>query len=281
MRRNQYVPSYSFWVAAVLILAATLVTSVQAAPKSDPWPYWSAHNAQSSKVIDHSQWQQILDLRVHENADDINRVSYKQFSAVEKNQLASYVQKLAGLKPTHLNRDEQLAYWINLYNALTVQVVLQYPKAKSILKMKSSFFSSGPWDDELLTIEGKAVTLNDIEHRILRPIWQDHRLHFALNCASIGCPNLSKTAYSSSNVQAQLQRAQKRYLSHPRGVSLRKNKLVLSSIFDWYQVDFSEDEQGLKAYLAAQLPQQAQSILASKNAIDYDYDWDLNEQKSK
>ena len=281
MRRNQYVPSYSFWVAAVLILAATLATSAQAAPNSDPWPYWSAHNAQSSKVIDHSQWQQILDLRVHENADDINRVSYKQFSAVEKNQLASYVQKLAGLTPTQLNRDEQLAYWINLYNALTVQVVLQYPKAKSILKMKSSFFSIGPWDDELLTIEGKAVTLNDIEHRILRPIWQDHRLHFALNCASIGCPNLSKTAYSSSNVQAQLQRAQKRYLSHPRGVSLRKNKLVLSSIFDWYLEDFSEDEKGLKAYLAAQLPQQAQSILASKKAIDYDYDWDLNEQKSK
>ena len=80
---------------------------------------------------------------------------------------------------------------------------------------------------------------------------------------------------------AQLQRAQKRYLGHPRGVSLRKNQLVLSGIFDWYLEDFSEDEKGLKAYLAAQLPQQAQRILASKNAIDYDYDWDLNEQKSK
>ncbi|MEZ7818277.1 MAG: DUF547 domain-containing protein [Pseudomonadales bacterium] len=279
MRRNLY-GLKCFWLAATVLLVGTLASTAQAAPKADLWPHWSAHNDQWSKAIDHSRWQQLLDQRVHKNADGINRVSYKQFSAVEKNQLASYIQALAGLAPTQMNRAEQLAYWINLYNALTVQVVLNYPKAKSILKMKSGFFSIGPWGDELLTIEGKAVTLNDIEHRILRPIWQDHRLHFALNCASIGCPNLSKIAYTSSNAQAQLLRAQAEYLNHPRGVSLRENKLQLSSIFDWYQVDFAGDEKSLKAYLAAQLPQQAESILASENAIDYAYDWDLNEQKS-
>ena len=123
--------------------------------------------------------------------------------------------------------------------------------------------------------------MNDIEHRILRPIWRDHRLHFALNCASIGCPNLSKTAYTSSNAQALLQKAQSNYLNHPRGLSFVNNKLLLSSIFEWYQVDFSEDEKGLKAYLAAELPQKAQRILSSNDSIAYDYDWDLNEQKSK
>ena len=263
------------------VLAGTFAGSAQAAPKAELWRYWDAYNPKSTVEVDHSLWQRVLDQRVHENTDNINRVSYKQFSKAEKNQLNRYLKALAALTPTQLNRTEQLAYWINLYNALTVQVVLQYPKAKSILKMKRRFFRIGPWDDELLTIEGKAVTLNDIEHRIVRPIWQDHRLHFALNCASIGCPNLSKTAYTSDNVQTQLQRAQTRYLNHPRGVLVRKNKLLLSSIFDWYQVDFSKDEKGLRAYLAGQLPHQAQGILASKSAIDYAYDWDLNEQESK
>ena len=259
-----------------------MVTSgASAAPKANLWTYWDNADPQSTIQIDHSSWQLLLSIYVHENPDRINRVSYKNFSNQHTLLLDSYIQELSAISPTHLKKNSQLAYWINLYNALTVQLVLSHPRKKSIMKMKSSFFSIGPWDDELLTIEGKAVTLNDIEHRILRPIWRDHRLHFALNCASIGCPNLSKTAYTSGNAQALLQKAQSNYLNHPRGLSFVNNKLLLSSIFKWYQVDFSEDEKGLKAYLAAELPQKAQRILSSNDSIAYDYDWDLNEQKSK
>lgn len=279
MLKNLMRLKYFFPIAAALVLSSTFASTAQAAPKADLWRHWNAHNPQSNATIDHSKWQQLLDQRVHENSDGINRVSYKQFSSGEKNQLNNYIQELAELTPSKLSRDEQLAYWINLYNALTIKVVLNHPKATSIRQMKPSFFSSGPWDDELLTIEGKLVTLNDIEHRILRPIWQDNRLHFALNCASIGCPNLSKIAYTSSNAQAQLQHAQATYLSHPRGVSLIDSKLKLSSIFAWYQVDFGENEKNLRTYLATQLPKQAQSILAPENTIDYAYDWDLNEEK--
>jgi len=265
------------WLVGMLMLTGTALS----APKADLWPYWASHNDQSTTALDHSIWQQLLDTYVFENSDDINRVAYKQFSSADTKLLETYIRMMASVAPTGLNRAEQLAYWINLYNALTVQVVLAHPKAKSILKMKNGFFSIGPWNDVLLTIEGKEVTLNDIEHRILRPIWQDHRLHFALNCASIGCPNLSKMAYTSGNAQAQLQKSEADYLSHPRGVSLTKNRLKLSSIFDWYQVDFASNEQTLKQYISSQLPEQAETILTAKNSIDYAYDWDLNEQPAQ
>ena len=143
------------------------------------------------------------------------------------------------------------------------------------------FFSQGPWDEPYLTIENKPVTLNDIEHRILRPIWQDHRLHYVLNCASIGCPNLSQTAYRATSIAQQMTDAQIAFLQHPRAISFTdRGELQLTSLFDWYLADFAPDVFGLLAYLAVQRPDLAADLAAmAGNAdakINYVYDWDLN-----
>ena len=212
--------------------------------------------------------------------DGIHRVAYGEFDETAKAKLREYLDAMSRIAPTQLNRDEQLAYWINLYNAQTIQVVLDHPRKKSILSM-GPFFSQGPWDEPYLTIENKPVTLNDIEHRILRPIWQDHRLHYVLNCASIGCPNLSQTAYRATSIAQQMADAQIAFLQHPRAISFTdRGELQLTSLFDWYLADFAPDVLGLLAYLAVQRPDLAADLAAmAGNAdakINYVYDWDLN-----
>ena len=212
--------------------------------------------------------------------DGIHRVAYGEFDETAKAKLREYLDAMSRIAPTQLNRDEQLAYWINLYNAQTIQVVLDHPRKKSILSM-GPFFSLGPWDEPYLTIENKPVTLNDIEHRILRPIWQDHRLHYVLNCASIGCPNLSQTAYRATSIAQQMADAQIAFLQHPRAISFTdRGELQLTSLFDWYLADFAPDVFGLLAYLAVQRPDLAADLAAmAGNAdakINYVYDWDLN-----
>ena len=143
-----------------------------------------------------------------------------------------------------LNRGEQLAYWINFYNALTVQVILDHYPTDSILDIKISpgFFSIGPWDKKLVTVEGEELSLNDMEHRILRPIWRDPRIHYGVNCASIGCPNLLTTAYTADNVDGLLTENAVAYVNHPRGASLQNGALTVSSIYDWFEEDFGGNE---------------------------------------
>ena len=265
---------------AGLLLIALLAPYSIAAPKSELWPYWSAYQSQSSIKVDHQIWQALLSRYVLLSDDGIHRVAYGEFDETAKAKLREYLDAMSRIAPTQLNRDEQLAYWINLYNAQTIQVVLDHPRKKSILSM-GPFFSLGPWDEPYLTIENKPVTLNDIEHRILRPIWQDHRLHYVLNCASIGCPNLSQTAYRATSIAQQMADAQIAFLQHPRAISFTdRGELQLTSLFDWYLADFAPDVFGLLAYLAVQRPDLAADLAAmAGNAdakINYVYDWDLN-----
>lgn len=265
----------------LLVIALLLLWPLaQAAPKADLWGYWETHDSTSSATVDHQPWQQLLDRYVVRNADGINRVQYQSFTASDTDQLNAYIDRLAAISPTAMNREQQLPYWINLYNALTVRVVLQHPTKDSIRDMKSRFFSLGPWNDQLLTIENQPVTLNDIEHRILRPIWQDLRLHYVLNCASLGCPNLSTKAYTADNTPQQLREAEQIFLRHARAIHFTEaGKLKLSSLFDWYETDFGADQAAVLRYLASQRADLAAQLINYRGSIDYHYDWSLNRQQ--
>ena len=266
----------------LLVIALLLLwPPAQAAPKADLWPHWSTHHTTSDQVPNHQSWQQLLDKHVVSNADGINRVRYTRFTIDDKALLNAYIAELAAMAPTRLTREQQLPYWINLYNALTVRVVLQYPNEDSIRDMKARFFSLGPWNEPQLTIEGLTLTLNDIEHRILRPIWQDKRLHYVLNCASIGCPNLSTQAYTEENTAQQLDEAERTFLKHRRAIAFNpQGKLVLSSIFDWYIDDFGGTEAALLSYLAQQSNELSSQLQNYSGSIRYHYDWSLNGQSS-
>lgn len=148
---------------------------------------------------------------------------------------------------------------------------------ESIRKIKFGFFSFGPWDEKLTKVNDEPLSLNDIEHRILRPIWQDNRIHYAVNCASISCPNLASAAYTSANTESLLQEGAINYVNHPRGVTFEGKDLMLSSIYDWYQVDFGGSEGGvLKHLLKFAKPELAGRLNGHAGDIDYRYDWNLN-----
>lgn len=264
---------------ALLLSLVTILSNVavSAAPDAQRWAVWDANDPASETVIDHSPWQAVLDRRLSTSTDGSTQVDYVGFDSADKTLLNQYINSLTRIDPRGLHRGEQFAYWINLYNALTVQVVLKYPRKRSILRMGETFFSIGPWDDELVTIAGESISLNDIEHRILRPIWRDQRIHYAVNCASIGCPNLSAEVFTRENLERQLNAAEVNYINHPRGATFSKRgKLKVSSIFDWYQVDFGENEQALVQYLAKHHAMLGERIGSYDGNIGYDYDWKLN-----
>ncbi|MBC8258210.1 MAG: DUF547 domain-containing protein [SAR324 cluster bacterium] len=261
------------------------VSSGFAAPKSELWSRWQKHNPQSNKIIEHSAWQSFLDkylvvsdLQPQLPASGINRVRYNQVSKQESKQLQNYLSTLEKTAVSNYARLEQRAFWINLYNAATVNLILEHYPVESITKISFSFFSFGPWDEKLLTVEEEELSLNDIEHRILRPIWQDHRIHYALNCASLGCPNLLQQAFTAQNTESLLDQGAVEYINHPRGAKKDGNILRLSKIYEWYQADFGGNEAGvlrhLQKYAGTNL---AKSLNAAELEIEYHYDWQLNE----
>lgn len=261
-------PSIAALAFAVLALPA------QAFP--EPWAFWQQSDPTSEAVVDHQPWQAFLDRYVAANSVGITLVAYGDVDAESYDALQDYVASLAQLDPRTLNSTEQFAYWLNLYNALTVRVVLDNPDKGSIRRMGKGLFSFGPWDDKLISVAGEPVTLNDIEHRILRPIWRDHRIHYAVNCASLSCPNLSEVAFTAANLEAQLAQAERAYVTHERGVSLADGKLVLSSIYDWYLDDFAPSEEALLAHLAERHPALADELRAYSGRVRYEYDWSPN-----
>ena len=258
-----------------------MITMVaQAAPSKNLWPRWQVTDPVSTKTINHNAWGQFLSKYVRTNAQGLNLVAYNKVTARDKQNLQQYITYLQSIPIDNYSRPVQEAYWINLYNAETVNLVLQHYPVKSILDINISpgLFKKGPWDAKVLTVEGQKLSLNDIEHRILRPIWNDPRLHYSVNCASISCPNLQKQPFTGANINRQLNRAATQYINSPRGVDIKQGKLILSSIYDWYRPDFGGTTQDvikhLKEYAKPALRQQ----LNGYNKISgYEYNWNLNQ----
>ena len=211
---------------AVLLFSFGVVA--EAAPKADLWERWTQHDDRSMKWIDHTVWNQFLGVYVKSHPSGVSRVMYAAVTPSDQQMLQHYLETMQAIPISTYNRREQKAYWINLYNALTVSIVLDHYPVMSIrdIDISPGLFSDGPWGAPLLIIEGQRVSLNDIEHRILRPIWKDNRVHYALNCASLGCPNLAAAAYTAYNLESFLERGAREYINHPRGVVFESGTLV-------------------------------------------------------
>jgi hypothetical protein len=250
------------------------------APKPDLWARWETNDPKSTTVLDHTLWGTFLQkYLVTTHPSRINRVRYRAVTPEDRRALDDYVAQLSSVRVASLNRAEQKAYWINLYNALTVRVILEHYPVKSIRDIRlGGIFSSGPWDAKLVTVEGEKVSLNDIEHRILRPIWRDNRIHYAVNCAALGCPNLAPEPFNAVNTDRLLDEAARAYVNHPRGVSVADGRITASSIYDWYQVDFAASEKGLVDHFRTfAAPPLATALAGFSGSYRFQYDWSLNE----
>ncbi len=277
--RNKMISIMTILISA--LVATVLVGHSTAAPKAELWPHWLTHDAQSERRVDHNDWATFLErYLVAGTGGAANLVRYRQAADGGRRLLDTYLEQLAATPVGELNRAEQKAYWINLYNALTVRTIVEHYPVDSIREIKSGWFSGGPWDLKLISVDGQELSLNDIEHRILRPIWQDSRIHYAVNCASIGCPNLQLQPFSAANSEELLDLAAHDYVNSPRGVRFEGDKLIVSSIYSWYRDDFAADEAGLLSYLAELAdPETATRLRDYSGSISDDYDWQLNDAR--
>ena len=237
----------------IAALGAMLIAAGCGAPEPEEIAGWDASDETSVERIDHGAWQDLLDAHVAPDEAGVNLVDYEalQANAGDAAKLAGYLDYLQGLDPRHYSRVEQMAYWINFYNALTVKVVLDGYPVDTIRDIHEGVVPyTGPWDDVHAKIAGEDLTLNDMEHGILRPIWQDRRIHYAVNCAAYGCPHLLDTAFTAENTEDLLDAGARDYVNNPRGVDVVDDEfIVISSIYDWYAEDFGNTEETVVQHL--------------------------------
>lgn len=243
------------------------------------WPVWLPNNALSTEEISHKDWQTFLDNTVTTNNEGINLVNYGSISEKDLNLLNHYINYLSIIHIEHYNRKEQLAYWINLYNALIIKTIISYYPIDSIdeINISPGLFSIGPWGARVAQINHESLSLDDIQNRIIRPIWNDPRSHYALCNGSIGAPNLSKSAYLGNLIDSQLNEAAINYVNSLRGAQIIEGRLFVSKVYEWFHEDFGGGKKNTILHFKQYAKEPLKSQLKHINTIDgYVYNWHLN-----
>lgn len=266
-----------------LALVAAPAGGARAQPRSDAWPRWSSNDEGNRALVDHRAWAAFLNRYAVSDALGVVRLPYARIAAEDRAALAGYIGALERTRVSALRRAEQLAYWVNLYNALTVRVILDHYPVKSIRDIRlggglTATFFGGPWDAKLLRIEDQPVSLNDIEHRILRPLWNDARLHYVVNCASTSCPALPRQPLTAATADEMMNRAASLYVNGAYGVRRQGADIWISSIYRWFREDFGGTEASVLAHLARFAAGDLAATLSRGPRIVNDfYDWSLND----
>lgn len=264
-------------LAAALPVAA-LAGAAHAFPAEPVDRHWLAHDELATDRVDHAPLAAFLARYRFVGPDGIALVRYGEVSAEDRRALRDYLAGLADVAVSRLSRSEQFACWANLYNGLTLDLILEHYPVESIRDIGGGWFFPGPWREQLMVVEGRALSLDDIEHGILRPIWRDPRIHYAVNCASLGCPDLPGQPWAAAS-EAMLDNAAAAYVNHPRGVTFDgRGGLVVSSIYRWYRQDFGSAPAGVLEHLRRHATPALAARLADVTTIaDDSYDWRLND----
>lgn len=265
--------------ARIVVALVLFLSTAQAAPFGDLPERWARHDPASTRTIDHGAWQRFLLNYLRIGADGAHRVAYAEVTPEDRSELDGYIDALAAVPLAEHRREEQLAYWINLYNALVVRLVLEHYPIASILDVEGRPGGrEGPWDLELVTIDGTALSLHDIRHRILRPIWRDPRLHYALSCGAVGCPSLKPEPYRGERIDKQLTKAAMAYINDPRCIQVDEDRLMVSSIYRWYKEDFGGTDRAVISHLMAYAEPRLAMLLQDFESVSPDmFDWRLND----
>jgi hypothetical protein len=260
--------------ALIVLFASTFATEALAGIKTKYWAIWDQSNESNTRIIDHGQFDLLLQRYVVVNhPSGINRFRYGDVSGADSKALNRYISHLAKIDPRDYPRREQKVYWINLYNALTVQTILhQYQNSSSLGALKNPVNKR----KKLVKVARVKLSLKDIEHRILRPIWQDRKLLFALSCGALGCPNIQPEAYTSANSKQLLNRSVREFINHPRGLVVGRHSLQASKLFDWYAADFGSQKKMIKFFAHYAEDNKALYLLGFKGSIAYGYDSRIN-----
>jgi hypothetical protein len=255
----------------VLTLAASLlaVPAWAVAPASRP-----ARHVAAPAPVDHSAFDKLLKKHVN----DKGLVDYKGFKA-DQTAFNHYLDQLSKNPPAaSWSKAEQMAYWINAYNAFTIRLILDHYPVLSIKDIGSKIkipFVTTPWAAKFFSIGGEKMSLDNIEHGTLRKKYDDPRIHFALVCASISCPRLRNEAYTPAKLESQLDDQGRDFLNNPAKNKIGKSSAQLSKYFDWYKGDWTKNGQSVVKWVN----KYSTTKIADGTPISYlDYNWSLNEQ---
>lgn len=222
----------------------------------------------------------LLNKRISRGEGGLNLFDYAgAYADGELKAVTAYTDYLASQNPDAMSVPDQLAYWANMYNALTLKVVLENYPVSSIRKIKSGAFKPGPWDRDAVKVNGKTLTLNDIEHGIMRKNYPNPAMvHYMVNCASIGCPNLPNKLWVGETLDADRDAAARAFINSPRGVAIKGKDLKVSSIYSWFKEDFGGSKSAtLNHYHEFAGPALSAALDAGAKIDGDDYNWDLNE----
>lgn len=273
---------------SVLLAAFVALAGVLAAPPAGAVGIedtFRKHAPGSTRTVDHGDWTAMLQAYVVPGSDGLARVRYALWKAEARDRLRAYVARLAATDVGALDRPEQFAFWSNLYNARTIEIVLDRYPVRSIkdISLGGTLLANvtgGPWKAKVVKVAGHELSLDDIEHVILRGLFKDPRVHYAVNCASIGCPNLLARPFTAAALDEMLTEGARGYINHPRGVRVAGRKLYLSRIFNWYRADFGANDSDLIRHLSAfAAPKLKEQLAGIETIAGYDYDWSLNDAK--
>jgi len=235
----------------------------------------------------HAAWTRVLASCVRDGGFDYARLK------ADPAQLEAYLKALHAVTPETLagwSEKQRFAFWINVYNAHCIQKVVENYPLKSIRKLDGLLGINTVFDKAFIPMrahhpDGKDedLSLNDIEHKILRKRFKDARVHAAINCASASCPPLCNEAFTAERLDAQLDEQMRAFVNDParNRIDPAKNELALSEIFKWFEEDFERDAKSVKEYLIRWLPAEKADFVRSTRIRYLDYDWDLNDAKAR
>lgn len=256
------------------------VTTASSADQQQAFERWSQHDEGSAMRVDHGDWEAFLLNYLRPGDDGVHRLAYGGVRARDRRILSDYVVTMGNVDIAAYRRSEQMAYWLNLYNALMVKLVLDHYPIASIRKLERPGAGSknSPWNRPLMVIDDVALSLNDIEDHILKPISNDPRIYYAMTCAAIGCPNLQPIPFSGAQLDQQLSDAAMAYVNDPRCIEIENGELHISSLYRWNFQAFGGSERAVIQHLMAYAePDLAMSLQAFDRLHGDRFDWRLND----
>jgi len=231
--------------------------------------------------IDHSSYDQLL--KKYVDKDGYVNYSKWQRSREDRAKLQKYLVLLGKASVNKsATKEAKLAFWINAYNAVTLEGIMQVYPTSSIRKHTARLFGYNIWKELPLIVAGRKYSLESIEHDILRKM-DEPRIHFAIVCASVGCPRLLSEAYTAGDLEKQLAKNSTDFFSRQQNFQVSGNRLYVSSILKWFSGDFGRSQSARFEYLKPYLPENARQLATrSGTRVSYlDYDWSLNDQSRK
>lgn len=265
---------YKFESMRQLIAILLIVTAgtAMAAPTNNLAQHWQPHNADSTATIDHSALTSFLEKYVVKQDGAPNMVRYGDITQADHKALQAYLASLTRVPLAKYNRNEQLAYWINLYNAALLNLVINHYPIKSVRDIDN------PWNLTVVRIDGINLSLNAIRNRILWPLWHYPILYYGLSWAAIGGPELHDKAYVGDGIYQQLTANARRFIASPQGLTTQDNRLIISKFFEWNSHAFGRTATAL----ISQLREHAKPALSARLDVFHDiagvrFDWRLND----